>query len=375
MDSITQNKKLTILIVDDCRYTLSLISDMLISSYNIRLAKGAEKALKVATSNPIPDLIILDIRMPEMNGFQLCEILKATEETRDIPIIFLTSYTSHEKERQGLELGAVDFIRKPPRQSSVLARIRNHLELKVENDILRAARKKLELEVLKKSCEVASAQDSLISSLAIMAGARDIETGKHILRTQLYIKYLALQLQNNPRFGSLLDSEYVERLYQSAPLHDIGKIGIPDHILLKKGRLTLDEFEVMKTHPDLGRSAIEAVQSIALENFGFLDLAKEIAYGHHEKWDGSGYPKGLIGDAIPVSARLMSIVDVYDALTSRRPYKEPMSHMTACEIILNSKGSHFDPDMVDAFESISDVFEMISLRHMDSEEDIALKRT
>jgi putative two-component system response regulator len=252
-----------------------------------------------------------------------------------------------------------------------LARIRNHIALKVFSDRFREREEELSTQMLNKSAELASVQASMISALTVMACARDIETGKHILRTQLYIKCLASQLRTHARFSAIIDDKYIEHLYRSAPLHDIGKISIPDRILLKPGRLTPEEFEVMKEHPLLGLEAIKKIQATAADNLEFLNMGKEISYSHHEKWDGSGYPQGLAGEEIPLSARLMALVDVYDAITSRRPYKEPMSHSVAVDLISSSRGTHFDPDIVDAFYKISAIFEKISLLHMDSEEDIA----
>ncbi|MGI0481855.1 HD-GYP domain-containing protein [Geminocystis sp. CENA526] len=208
-------------------------------------------------------------------------------------------------------------------------------------------------------------QDATILMLTSLAETRDNETGNHILRTQNYVKALAQHLSNHPRFSEYLTEHIIYMLYKCAPLHDIGKVGIPDHILLKPGRLTPEEFETMKTHAVLGRNAIMSAEKTLGMNVDFLGIAKEIAYYHHEKWDGTGYPEGLSGDDIPISARLMAMADVYDALISKRVYKEPMTHEEAVAIIVKGKGLHFDPDMVDKFIEIHTKFHDIALQYSD----------
>jgi putative two-component system response regulator len=223
----------------------------------------------------------------------------------------------------------------------------------------------LEDEVRRRTRELSSIQDVTIMAMSSLAETRDNETGNHIRRTQNYVKALALQLQPHPRFSSYLSAEQIELLYKSAPLHDIGKVGIPDSILLKPGRLDPAEFEIMKTHTTLGRDAILAAENLLDSPNSFLQCAREIALSHQEKWDGSGYPEGLKGDAIPISARLMALADVYDALISRRVYKAPMSHEQAFKIITDGRGTHFDPDIVDAFLSIAEDFRAIERRFSD----------
>jgi putative two-component system response regulator len=209
--------------------------------------------------------------------------------------------------------------------------------------------------------------------MASLAETRDNETGNHIRRTQFYVQLLAEKLRDHPRFSNFLSEHTIKLLFKSAALHDIGKVGIPDHILLKPGRFTPEEFEVMKTHTTLGRDAIATAEARLGVNIEFLAYAKEIAYCHQEKWDGSGYPESLAGEAIPISARLMAVADVYDALISRRPYKQPMPHEKAVELIIDGRGSHFDPDIVDAFAAIQDEFFAISQRYADSAADIEEK--
>lgn len=365
--------KPTVLVVDDAPDNLALMSGLLKDHYKVKVANGGEAALKIALSDSPPDLILLDILMPGMTGYEVCERLTADPATRDIPIIFLTAKAEVEDERAGLEMGAVDYITKPVSPPIVLARVKNHLVLKAHADFLRSKSEFLETEVARRTREVAAIQDVTIFTMASMAETRDPETGNHIRRTQFYIKVLAEQLCQHPRFAATLSPVYNNLLFKSAPLHDIGKVGIPDRILLKPGRLTPEEFEIMKTHTTLGRDAIQAAEDRLGMRVGFLTLAKEIAYGHQEKWDGSGYPEGSAGDAIPVSARLMAVADVYDALISRRVYKAPMPHAKAVEIMAEGKGSHFDPDILDAFLDLQDEFRAIAARHADSDQDMEQK--
>jgi putative two-component system response regulator len=277
-------------------------------------------------------------------------------------------------EQLGLGLGAADYISKPISAPIVLARIKTQLSMKRVHDFLRDQNHFLETEIQTRTREIVALQDVTIHTMASLAETRDSETGNHIRRTAHYVKALAEKLRPNPRFSEFLTDKNIELLFKSAPLHDIGKVGIPDRILLKPGRFEGNEMEIMKTHTTLGRDAIlQAERELGLE-VDFLKYAKEIAYGHQEKWDGSGYPQGLVGDAIPISARLMAVADVYDALISRRVYKEGMSHEAAVAIITEGRGQHFDPDMVDAFLALQQDFIDIAQRYADSDHDMAEKR-
>jgi putative two-component system response regulator len=367
-------EKDTILVVDDTPDNLTLMSGLLKDAYKVKVANGGEKALKIAQSDAPPDLILLDVMMPEIDGYEVCQQLKNDAKTREIPVIFLTAKTEVTDETKGLELGAVDYITKPISPPIVMARVKTHLAMKKMQDCLRNQNTFLEMEVRKRTAEVAAIQDVTIHAMASLAETRDSDTGNHIRRTQHYVKALAQTLQKHPRFAHFLDDEQtIEVLFKSAPLHDIGKVGIPDRILLKPGRFDPDEFEIMKTHAKLGRDAIiQAEKELGLE-VPFLKYAKEIAYGHQEKWDGSGYPEGLAGDAIPISARLMALADVYDALISARVYKPGMSHQKATDIIIEGRGSHFDPDIVDAFVKIQDKFQTIATTYADSDSDMDKK--
>ena len=357
----------TVLVVDDTPENLTLMGALLRDHFMVKVANNGEKALKIAMSDTPPDLVLLDIMMPGLDGYEVCRRLKATAATRDIPVIFLTARSDPDDERMGLALGAVDYITKPISPPILLARVNTHLALKATADFLRDKSAYLEREVALRTLEVQAIQDVTIMAMTSLAETRDNETGNHIRRIQLYVKALAERLRNHPRFEAVLNERMIELLYKSAPLHDIGKIGIPDSILLKPGKLTVEEFEVMKTHTTLGRKAIEDAERRLGMRVAFLSVSKEIAYSHQEKWDGSGYPQGLAGDQIPVSARLMAVADVYDALINKRVYKAAFSHDQTCSTIVKGKGTHFDPDMVDAFVDIAEDFRSIALKYPDPE--------
>ena len=359
--------KCTVLVVDDTPDNLSLMSDLLRTDYKVKLAPSGERALQIVAGDSKPDLILLDIMMPDMDGYEVLRRLQFNPDTEDIPVIFLTAMSAAEDESIGLELGAVDYITKPINAAIVMARVRNHLQLKRARDFLAQHNQFLEQEVANRTRAVAELQDATIRAMASLAETRDNETGNHIRRTQLYVETLARHLQHHPRFKEELTDAAIETIFKSAPLHDIGKVGIPDRILLKPGKLTPEEFEVMKTHTTLGRDAIIAAETGTTQDNPFFRYAKEIAYSHQEKWDGSGYPEGLVGNTIPLSARLMAVADVYDALISERVYKPAYSHEQAVAIIRDGRGSHFDPDMVDAFLTLSEEFRRIAQQFADAE--------
>jgi putative two-component system response regulator len=356
-----------ILIVDDTPANLSIISGVLKESFRTKIATNGEKALALANAEDQPDLILLDVMMPGMDGYEVCRRLKADPATADIPVIFLTAKTDSDDEAKGLDLGAIDYIHKPFNPPIIQARVRNQLLVKEARDFLKSQNEILEEKVQERTRRLSAIQDVTILAMASLAETRDNDTGNHIRRTQHYVKLLAKRLAGHPKFAAQLPADTIEMLYKSAPLHDIGKVGIPDHILLKPGRLTKEEFEIMKGHAELGFRSILAAETEQGMPLDFLTLAKEIAYGHHEKWDGSGYPQGIKGDAIPLSARLMAVADVYDALISRRVYKDGMSHDQAVAIIRQGRGSHFDPDVVDAFLDVVDEVRAVALRFADLE--------
>ena len=339
----------TVLIVDDTPENLSVLGELLQPIYRVRAANSGRRALQIARGTPTPDLILLDVMMPEMDGYAVLDELRHDSSTAHIPVIFVTAMDTTEDEERGLALGAVDYITKPLRPAIVLARVRTQLELKHARDILHDQNAFLESEVDRRMHENQLIQEVSIHALARLAETRDPETGNHLHRTQEYVRTLAQALKTHPRFADFLDDRTITALARSAPLHDIGKVGIPDHILLKPGKLTPDEWEIMKTHAKLGSEAIEQAERDATKPVEFLSIAKEIAHYHHERWDGTGYPEGLAGDNIPVAARLMALADVFDALICRRVYKPPMPYETAREIIVSESGTHFDPDVVAAF--------------------------
>jgi putative two-component system response regulator len=350
----------TVLVVDDTPENLAVLGDLLRPDFIVRAVKSGERALLLARSEPRPDLILLDVMMPGMDGFTVLEHLQGDARTHDIPVIFITALERQEDQLRGFRLGAVDYVTKPILPPVVAARVRAHLELKQARDRLSNQNNWLEAEVNRRMAENDLIQVVGIRALAHLAETRDPETGNHILRTQGYVRLLAHLLQAHPRFSDQLNNRYIELLARSAPLHDIGKVGIPDAILQKPGPLTADEWVVMKTHAQLGASAIEHAERDAAKPVEFLALAKDIAHWHHEKWDGSGYPDGLAGDAIPISARLMALADVFDALISVRVYKPAMPYDQARDIIAEGRGKHFDPDAVDVFIDCFDDFVAIA---------------
>ena len=356
----------TLLIVDDMPENLTVLGGLLrAAGYRVRAANSGPVALHYAVQEPRPDLILLDVVMPEMDGYAVLERLRADPASRDIPVIFLTALADVADEQHGLEEGAADYIAKPYQPSIVLARVKTQLELKRAHDWLTDQNTFLEAEIARRMAENEHIQAVSIMALANIAETRDPETGNHILRTKSYVRLLATGLRNHPRFADFLSERNIELLTRSAPLHDIGKVGIPDHILLKPGPLTPDEWTIMKTHARLGSDAIERAENSSGEPLPFLMLAKEIAHWHHEKWDGSGYPDGLAGEAIPPAARLMALADVFDALISWRVYKKPLPFEEARTIIAAGRSTHFDPDITDAFLANFGEFVAIAARHAD----------
>jgi putative two-component system response regulator len=355
----------TVLVIDDSPEVLAIINALLKDDYRLKAANGGEKGLRLAAAEPHPDLILLDVMMPDINGHEVCRRLKADPATRDIPVIFLTAMNNEADEQAGFELGAVDYVTKPVSGPVLRARVKTQLTMKAAADYIRDKNQFLVAEVSKRAREVDFVQDVTILALASLAETRDNETGNHIRRTQHYVRALAEHLQRQPHFSLTLTRTNIELIFKSAPLHDIGKVGIPDKILLKPDRLTGEEFGVMKTHAELGRKAIEHAERELGRSAPFLAFAKDIAQCHHEKWDGSGYPDGLKETQIPIPARLMAVADVYDALISHRVYKPPMTHEQAAAIIIEGRGTHFDPEIVDAFVALQGEFANIADRFTD----------
>ncbi|MBB4285764.1 response regulator [Roseospira goensis] len=366
-----------VLVVDDEPMNIKVLVDLLENDYRLAVAKTGHQALQRLESGPVPDLILLDVMMPGMDGHDLCRVIKGTPRYADIPVIFVTALADAGDEAQGFALGAVDYLTKPISPAVTQARVRTHLKLRQARRVLEDYSHTLEAEVRQRSeelmartREVVQAQDVTIRALASLAETRDNETGNHIRRTQHYVRILAEALVAHPRFAPHLDGDTIDLLFKSAPLHDVGKVGIPDAILLKPGRLTDDEMAIMKSHAELGRQALlAAAEDGDPHRVGFLRFGCDIAGGHHEKWDGSGYPRGLAGEDIPFAARLMAVADVYDALISRRVYKPAFPHDKAMAIIREGHGTHFDPAVVEALLAREDEVRAIATRYADPDTD------
>lgn len=364
MDTLKINpQQPVVMVVDDNPDNLNVVADLLSTNYSIRAVPSGYRALELLEQNTLPDLILLDVMMPGMDGYQVLKRIKEMSAARNIPIIFLTALDSTRDEEMGLDAGAVDYITKPIRPSILLARVKTHLELKEARDRLDKHNEDLEGEVAKRMEENELIKNVGIRALARLAETRDKETGRHILRTSLYVRTLGKILQKMPMFQLELTDKAIDLIANSTPLHNIGKVGIPDHILQKPGKLTEEEWAIMKTHAELGAHAIEQAEADSETSLTFLQIGKEIAHWHHEKWDGSGYPDGLKWNEIPLSAKLMAIADVFDALVSARVYKEAFSFEDAKKIMTAGRGNHFDPVLLDAFLAHYDEFVEIATLH------------
>jgi len=337
-----------ILLVDDAPENLRILSESLRSDYTIMFARNGTDALRLAAGDPAPDIILLDIIMPGMNGYEVCSALKQSERTKDIPVIFITAQDGENDEAVGFSLGADDYVKKPFQVSLVRKRVANQLEIKLYRDRLKDL-------VNERTQQLQLTQEATIHAMASLAEWRDPETGNHIQRTRAYVSALAEYMSQQEEYAAQLDADTLYWLNLSAPLHDVGKVGIADAVLRKPGKLTPEEFDAMKEHTVLGRAVLAKAEQMLGSN-SFLRVASDIAYCHHERWDGKGYPRGIKEDEIPISARLMSVADVYDALRSKRVYKPAMSHEKASGIIIEGRGTQFDPAVVDAFLNIQENF-------------------
>ncbi len=355
-----ESSRSRVLIVDDTPENIWILMEALKADFTVMVAKDGLTALRLASGPNAPDVILLDVVMPGMDGYEVCQRLKNNPQTRNIPVLFVTAQTDSGNEAHGLALGAVDYISKPFQPALVKTRVRNQIDLKKHRD-------QLDELVRERTKELILTQEVTIEAMATIAEWRDPETGGHIKRTQNYVRALAKHLKQYPDFMQQLDEDTIERLYLSAPLHDVGKVSIPDSILLKPGKLTDEEFEIMKKHTVYGRDALASAER-RLRGASFLRLAREIAYSHHERWDGKGYPQGTSGTDIPLAARLMSVADVYDALVSRRVYKPALDHNEVVSILTAGQGTQFDPHAIDAFLAIQDEFKEIASTFADSTE-------
>ena len=339
-----------VLIVDDLEQNIDVLMRFLKPmGFAVAAAQTGEEALAQVRDHP-PDVILLDLVMPGMNGFEVCRQLKQSERTRHIPVIIITGIQDKQANVDAVEAGADDFLLKPFDRVLLEARIRSSVKAKVLHDRLLAYQQELEDRVAERTKQLALTQHITVFSLAKLSESRDTETGDHLERMRSYTRELAIELSSWPEYEDVIHSTFVEELYHSSPLHDIGKVGIPDRILLKPGKLSQEEFEVMKSHTLIGGDTLQAADVEAGQD-SFLAMGRDIAYFHHEKYDGSGYPYGAAAKEIPLPARIVALADVYDALSSKRPYKEPFDHERSKQIILEGRGTHFDPDVVDAFLS------------------------
>ena len=357
-----------IILVDDNIALLDQGRSILKVFYEVFSAESALKLFEIL-ENIIPDLILLDIDMPDMNGYEAIAKLKADERFSDIPVIFLTAKNDVESENEGFDLGAVDYVTKPFSAPLLLKRVENQLlivhktrDLQVSQEALKEYAENLERMVSEKTEEVLDLQNAVLATVADLVEFRDHSTGEHVIRTERYLEVMLEGiLKKDMGYRGIVSGWNIHFFLQSALLHDVGKIAVPDTILNKPGKLTPEEFEIMKTHVSAGIDAIERVLTKTKKHI-FLDHALLICGTHHEKWDGSGYPIGLKGKNIPLEGRLMAVVDVYDALISVRPYKKAFTHDEACKIINESAGTHFDPILVDIFCGAETEFARIAQR-------------
>jgi putative two-component system response regulator len=349
----SSNQIPTVLVVDDVEMNIMILEEILKDNYNIITAGNGVQALDVLhKSKVLPKIILLDVFMPEMNGYELLEIMKTNATLRRIPVIFITTSDS---ESEALSAGAVDFISKPFLPEIVRLRVRNQIELKNYSD-------SLEIMVAQKTAEATKTLDNALQGLANVIEHRDLESGEHVKRTQLFVEALSDYLiYTNSIYAEELISLNPDIIMKSMALHDVGKIAIPDRILLKPGKLDPDEYEIMKTHTTRGMEIIGELGDV--NSSLYLKHCEDICYGHHERWDGKGYPRQLKEFEIPLSARLASLADVYDALVCARVYKAAMPYEEAMKIIVEGRGNQFDPVITDAVVDIQDLFKEISLMY------------
>lgn len=355
----------SILVVDDNEMNRDLLSRRLDrQGYNISLADNGARALEMISENNY-DLILLDIMMPDTNGYQVLEQLKEDEKHVHIPVIMISALDEIESVVRCIELGADDYITKPFNPVLLKARINACLEKKTMHDKEEEHLKSIEQynlhledQVRDKVKEITETQLAAIFAMSKLAESRDNETGEHLERMREYCRIISQKLATIDSFSRVIDDKFIDDIYAASPLHDIGKVGIPDNVLLKPGKLSDDEWVVMKSHTTIGVQTLLEVDKQHPGN-DFISMGIAIAGGHHEKWDGSGYPAGLVGAKIPLAARILALGDVYDALTSKRCYKDAFPHDRSREIIVSTSGTHFDPDVVEAFVDMEEEFKKV----------------
>ena len=358
MNDNRTREKADILIVDDTPANLRLLGGMLQQhDYGVRPVPNGELALKAAT-NQRPDLILLDINMPGMDGYEVCARLKEDPILRKVPVIFISALDETIDKIKAFQVGGVDYVTKPFQIEEVLARVHTHLTIHRLQVELEEHNQTLEAKVAEQVKEISEAQLATIFALSKLSESRDDDTGKHLERVQNFCRILATEAAKLDEYAAAIDEKFIEQIFHACPLHDIGKVAIPDAVLLKPGKLTDEEYGIMQQHTTIGATTLEAVRAQYPRNT-FVVMGLEIARYHHEKWDGSGYPIGVAGSAIPLSARITAVADVYDALTSVRCYKDAFSHEKSCDIILADAGVHFDPGLVEAFHNAMEEFDTV----------------
>lgn len=350
----------TVLIVDSATDNLALLKELLHGRYQVRLAGSGADALALAALAPRPDLALVDASRADLDAAAVLRELRGDVLNEEMAVIFLTADGAPAAQQRALRDGATDVIVTPADGAALLVRVALHLELKALRALRRDGERQIDRLVAERSREAVRMQDATILAMATLAESRDPGVGAHLRRTQGFFTALAREVRFHARFAAQLNEQTIALMAKAAPLHDIGKVGIPDAILMKPGRLTADELTIMKLHTVHGRDAIAGVEAALGSSNPLLRYAREITYSHQEKWDGSGYPEGLRGERIPLAARLMAVADVYDALISKRTYKPAFTHETAVELIRQGRGEHFDPDIVDAMLAIEAQFRAIA---------------
>jgi putative two-component system response regulator len=351
----------TIMVVDDQPANLRLMEEILSRhGYSVRSFPGGRLALQAADANP-PDLILLDITMPGMDGFEVCRRLQANAKLSSIPVIFLSALSDTEDKLTAFRSGGLDYLTKPFAPEEIQARIQTQLRLRELQSTVERQNRHLKELVEQQVREIAAGQMATIFALAKLADSRDNDTGAHLERVQVLCRILASEMSGHLKYRDTINDEYVNNIFYASPLHDIGKVSIPDSILLKEGKLTNEEYAVMKTHTTRGAETLELVREKYPCN-GFISMGIDIARSHHERWDGRGYPNQLSGEEIPLSARIMAIADCYDALRSKRSYKPAYTHEETRDLIVRESGTQFDPEVVSVFLGTERTFKEVSER-------------
>lgn len=362
-DKPNRSRPASILIVDYDRSHCHLVEDALCGAYAITSLHSVDDAIHFLQETPtLPELFLLDLHMPEADGYTLLHAIKANDKTKNIPFIFVSAEIDPGLHEQALELGAIDYLLKPVQTGILKRKVEQHIQSRRRRNALHSHNRLLHEELAETIRELQLAQDATVLALATLTEIRNCETGEHIWRTQEYVKVLAQSLRHHERYRSQLTDKDIYLMYKTAPLHDIGKVGIPDEILNKPGTLDPGEMAVIQTHPLIGANALTQAEKLYGDSETlFLRYAREICCSHHERWDGAGYPYGLKGEEIPLSARIMAVADVYDAMVTRRAYKEPLEHDITVNYILSERGRAFDPDIVDVFKEVHLEFRAIAM--------------